>query len=87
MLVISDSGDIQEETTYLNIPRLTLRDTTERPITATQGSNRIVTCESLCYAVAKVKANEWPNARPIDLWDDQAGQHAAESLEAVAQSK
>ena len=41
-LAITDSGGIQEETTYLNIPCLTLRDTTERPITITQGTNRLI---------------------------------------------
>ena len=40
-LVITDSGGIQEETTYLGIPCLTMRENTERPITVTQGTNRL----------------------------------------------
>jgi len=45
-LVITDSGGIQEETTYLGIPCITLRDNTERPITITQGTNQLcnITC-------------------------------------------
>src|SRR3546814_12096801 len=46
-LAITDSGGIQEETTYLNIPCLTLRPNTERPITVTQGTNRLVRPETL----------------------------------------
>ena len=49
--VITDSGGIQEETTYLDIPCLTLRDTTERPITVSQGSNRLVKPVELAAAV------------------------------------
>ena len=41
-LVITDSGGVQEETTYLGIPCLTVRDTTERPVTISEGTNRLV---------------------------------------------
>jgi hypothetical protein len=44
---ITDSGGVQEETTYLGIPCLTLRDSTERPITVSEGTNRLVTPETL----------------------------------------
>jgi UDP-N-acetylglucosamine 2-epimerase (non-hydrolysing) len=40
--VITDSGGVQEESTYLGIPCLTLRENTERPITVSEGSNRLV---------------------------------------------
>jgi UDP-N-acetylglucosamine 2-epimerase (non-hydrolysing) len=46
-LIITDSGGIQEETTYLGIPCLTLRPNTERPITITQGTNRLCTIENI----------------------------------------
>ena len=45
--VVTDSGGVQEETTYLGIPCLTLRPNTERPITISEGTNRLVTTETL----------------------------------------
>ncbi len=68
-LAITDSGGIQEETTYLDIPCLTLRTTTERPITVTQGSNRLVTAANLESSVNEVLAGQWPHGRKPDLWD------------------
>ena len=58
-LVLTDSGGIQEETTILGVPCLTLRENTERPVTVTQGTNRIVghdpgrESERCCGAVAR----------------------------------
>ena len=52
--VLTDSGGVQEETTYLGIPCLTLRDNTERPITVSQGSNRLVNLETLEGEIDKV---------------------------------
>ncbi|MEO8810767.1 MAG: UDP-N-acetylglucosamine 2-epimerase (non-hydrolyzing) [Rhodanobacter sp.] len=68
-LAITDSGGIQEETTYLDIPCLTLRTTTERPITVTQGSNRLVTAADLEKTVDEVLAGNWPHGRKPELWD------------------
>jgi UDP-N-acetylglucosamine 2-epimerase (non-hydrolysing) len=68
-LIVTDSGGIQEETTYLGIPCLTLRTTTERPITVTQGSNRLVTVAQLVLAVDEVLGGHWPHGRKPDLWD------------------
>ncbi|MBI3158300.1 MAG: UDP-N-acetylglucosamine 2-epimerase (non-hydrolyzing), partial [Chloroflexi bacterium] len=58
-LVVTDSGGIQEETTYLNIPCLTLRDNTERPITLTEGTNELVTPAALAGRVSAVLAGDW----------------------------
>ena len=58
--VITDPGGVQEETTYLDIPCLTLRDTTERPITVTEGTNRLVRIDGIAAAVASVLAGNWP---------------------------
>lgn len=68
-LAITDSGGIQEETTYLGIPCLTLRTTTERPITITEGSNRLVTVTELERTVDEVLAGHWTHGGKPELWD------------------
>jgi len=80
-LAITDSGGVQEETTYLDIPCLTLRNTTERPITVTQGTNRLVKPETLNEQVETVLAGSWPKGSRPDLWDGQAASRIAENLE------
>lgn len=79
-LVITDSGGIQEETTYLGIPCLTLRDTTERPITVTQGSNRLVPPEQLLEHVARVSRGDWPTGSRPELWDGHTAERCVASL-------
>jgi len=77
--VITDSGGIQEETTYLGIPCLTLRETTERPITVFEGSNRLVSPETLALALGL--ALEAPRlARRPDLWDGDTARRCVEDL-------
>jgi UDP-N-acetylglucosamine 2-epimerase (non-hydrolysing) len=76
--VVTDSGGVQEETTILGVPCMTLRPNTERPITITHGTNRLVTRESLpqvmeeCLAVGR--AESWPIP---PLWDGHAGERIA----------
>jgi UDP-N-acetylglucosamine 2-epimerase (non-hydrolysing) len=68
---ITDSGGIQEETTYLGIPCLTLRDTTERPITVSEGSNRLVKPETLALELDRALCA--PRiVRCPELWDGKA---------------
>lgn len=80
-LVMSDSGGIQEETTALGVPCLTLRTNTERPITITQGTNRLVGLDpaAIVAAAQDVLANGVP-ARCPDLWDGNAGDRIAEAI-------
>jgi UDP-N-acetylglucosamine 2-epimerase (non-hydrolysing) len=79
-IVITDSGGIQEETTYLGIPCLTLRPNTERPITLTEGTNLLVEPKSLLAEVNKVLEGGGSKGRRPDLWDGQAAGRCVESL-------
>ena len=77
-LVVTDSGGVQEETTVLGVPCLTLRDNTERPITITHGTNRLVTPGELPGAAVAVLADGGPEPAELPpLWDGQAGPRIA----------
>ena len=72
-LIITDSGGLQEETTYLNIPCITLRPNTERPITISQGTNRLARPEDVGGMVDDVLSGRWPNGVRPALWDGRNG--------------
>jgi UDP-N-acetylglucosamine 2-epimerase (non-hydrolysing) len=76
--VVTDSGGVQEETTILGVPCLTLRANTERPVTITHGTNRLVTRETLPDVMSGVldrgRATTWPVP---PLWDGHAGERIA----------
>ena len=84
-LVITDSGGIQEETTYLNIPCLTLRDTTERPITVTQGTNRLVRAAELRQTVKSVLAGDQADGASPPLWDGRTASRLITDLKSRAE--
>ena len=82
-LVLTDSGGIQEETTILRVPCLTVRPNTERPITITHGTNRLVTPEEvvpLVRAVLDAGGVDAPAEGP-PLWDGHAGERIAAIVE------
>ena len=82
-LVLTDSGGLQEETTALGIPCLTLRDNTERPITIEQGSNRVVGRSPeriLAAALEVLSADSVRTARIPELWDGHAAERIIEAL-------
>jgi len=72
--VLTDSGGIQEETTALRIPCLTLRHNTERPITVTLGTNRVIGTEpgAIYEGWRQVVDGKWPLGELPELWDGKA---------------
>jgi UDP-N-acetylglucosamine 2-epimerase (non-hydrolysing) len=81
-VVITDSGGIQEETTYLGVPCLTLRNNTERPVTVSLGTNVLVgqDAQNLRTELANILAGKAKNGTVPPLWDGHAGERIADVL-------
>jgi UDP-N-acetylglucosamine 2-epimerase (non-hydrolysing) len=77
--VVTDSGGVQEETTFLGIPCITLRENTERPITVECGTNVIVgnDWDAFRLHVERALNRQWPSGRVPHLWDGRAGERIA----------
>jgi len=73
-VVLTDSGGIQEETTILGVPCLTLRPATERPVTVTVGTNRVIGSapERIVPEIERILAGDVPRGRVPELWDGRA---------------
>ena len=79
---ITDSGGIQEETTYLGIPCLTLRENTERPITISQGTNRLARADTLASELEQALSNGVAARRRPDMWDGNTAARCVADLRA-----
>lgn len=75
-LVLTDSGDLQEETTALSIPCLTIRENTERPITVTQGTNELMgtSREKIIDSFGKIIDGDWKTGQKPQFWDGNAAE-------------
>lgn len=85
-VVITDSGGVQEETTVLGVPCVTVRPNTERPVTCLLGTN--VLCpepEGIPAAVSERLSQSWSSPPRIPLWDGGAGKRAAEAIHGFLQ--
>jgi len=82
-LVLTDSGGVQEETTVLGVPCLTLRDRTERPVTVTHGTNRVIGTDPAAVAHACEEVLAAPRPAPLrpPLWDGGAAVRVLDQLE------
>ena len=83
-LVLTDSGGIQEETTVLGVPCVTLRDNTERPVTLTEGTNRLagVRAEGIRRAIGEALAAPHRPGAPA-LWDGRAAERVVDTIASV----
>lgn len=82
-MVLTDSGGIQEETTILQVPCLTVRENTERPVTVEQGTNRLVGVdpEAVLGAAYATLEKPLPKGKCPDLWDGRAGARILDVIE------
>ncbi len=81
-MVLTDSGGLQEETTVLGVPCLTLRENTERPITCLEGTNVVVgnRKENILAAAGKIFKGDHPKGRVPEKWDGQAAKRIVEVI-------
>jgi UDP-N-acetylglucosamine 2-epimerase (non-hydrolysing) len=83
-VVLTDSGGLQEETSVLRVPCLTLRENTERPVTVELGTSRLVgnDPERIQAAFRDAVKGAWPSGQPIPHWDGRAGVRVGAELAA-----
>jgi UDP-N-acetylglucosamine 2-epimerase (non-hydrolysing) len=79
-LIITDSGGVQEETTFLKIPCITLRPNTERPVTVTLGTNQLCRPEALCGMVDSILKGLFKKGSVPELWDGRTAVRIADLI-------
>lgn len=79
--LITDSGGIQEETTYLGIPCLTLRDNTERPITISQGTNRLCDLTNIVSTINEALKGDYRKGAIPEMWDGHTAKRVVQDIE------
>ena len=85
-LVVTDSGGIQEETTYLGTPCLTLRPNTERPITIDQGTNQLCTLDNVESKLDDVLAGKGKRGSIPNFWDGHTADRVVASIKNILQA-
>ena len=82
-VTLTDSGGLQEETTALGIPCLTIRDNTERPVTVTQGTNELMgtSKEKILESFKKIMNNDWKTGQRPKFWDGNASERIINVIE------
>ena len=81
MFALTDSGGIQEETTYLNIPCLTVRPNTERPVTVWEGSNKLIKLEEIFGEVKLILSGNGKAGTRPKYWDGDTAKRIVKLLE------
>ena len=82
-LALTDSGGLQEETTALGIPCLTIRENTERPITVSQGTNELMgtSKEKILESFKRIMSNDWKTGQCPEFWDGNASERIIKVIE------
>ncbi|MBU0992201.1 MAG: UDP-N-acetylglucosamine 2-epimerase (non-hydrolyzing) [Proteobacteria bacterium] len=81
--LLTDSGGVQEETTYLGIPCLTLRPNTERPVTITQGTNSLCTTDDVEMMADEIVSGKYKKGTVPELWDGQTAARIVKNIVAM----
>jgi UDP-N-acetylglucosamine 2-epimerase (non-hydrolysing) len=82
--VLTDSGGIQEETTALGVPCVTLRENTERPVTVSEGTNVLAGSDTISDALERARRKAAAGARVPELWDGHAGERIVAVLAEIS---
>jgi UDP-N-acetylglucosamine 2-epimerase (non-hydrolysing) len=81
MFALTDSGGIQEETTYLNIPCLTVRPNTERPVTVWEGSNKLIRIDEILDEIELIVSGKGKTGNTPKYWDGKTAERMVKLFE------